>query len=260
MKIPKIYTKGRGIPFIWLHGMLSSTESDSLNPMLDFDSIAKTVKVLRYNYRDKNKNADYTWTSLSEELSHIIDYNDIESPILAGLSMGTGTILHYISNFENTAKALVLVTPPPAWESREKIKKVYKKIAQKTKSDNIPEVVKKLISSPTDIPEYVIEKYPEIREKIIECRLNFEPDYYKCIYSDGAISDFPSRELISKIKIPTLIIAQTNDDNHPIETAIELNQLIKKSELFVISNFDDYTKTSSIINNFIDKECLNNNL
>lgn len=260
MQEPTINSNANGLPFIWLHGMLSSIKSDSLNPLLDFESIKQFAKVIRYNYRDKCENSDYTWKSLSEELSQIIVRHKIKSPVLGGLSMGVGTILHYVTSNQNDVKALVLYTPPPVYQDREPVKKVYRKVALKTNSETIPDIVKKLIEKTTDIPDYVEEKYPDARKKIIESRLDFNPVYFTRIYNDGANSDFPDKNLISRIKIPTLIIAQTNDDNHPVKSAIELQKLIKGSELLYISNLEDYIKTSQIVNNFIIYHCLNNNL
>lgn len=253
MNIPKLTIQGQGEPLYWLHGMMNSVELDSTYSLVDLSQLAELATLIRYNYCDKSVSGNYTWQYLSEELIGIINSQNDQRVILGGLSMGSGTILHAAVNYPEKVKALILVTPPPAWESREKVKAVYRKVAAKTNPENIPEILKRIVSWSQEPPDYYEEKHPGTRNRIQDLRLSFEPEYYTRLYLDGAASDMPSREQIASIHVPTLIIAHHNDENHPLEMAQELNNLINESELFVISAYSDYNKLQLKLKEFINQ-------
>lgn len=253
LKTPKLTIQGEGQPFIWLHGMLNSVESDSVYSLIDFESLANQVSVVRYNYCDKSMDGDYSWPALTDELIRILDAQKYNKVVLGGLSMGAGTAIHAAVQCPERVKSLILVTPPPAWEIREKVKAVYRKVITKTNSERIPEILKRIIQLNQDPPEYYEKNHPGTKQRLLEHRLGFEPQYYTQIYVGGANSDFPSREQIYRINVPTLIIAHPDDPNHPLETALELNKLIKGSELVVISDYEDFQNLQIRIRAFLTK-------
>jgi len=253
LETPHLYIQGEGQPFIWLHGMLNSVESDSVYSLINFESLQNKVSVVRYNYCDKSANGDYSWPALTDELIGILDAQKYDKVLMGGLSMGAGTAVHAAVRFPKRVKALILVTPPPAWEKREKIKVVYRKIISKTNGESIPEILKRTIQMNQDPPEYFEQNHPGTRQRLLEHRLSFEPQYYTQIYLGGANSDFPLREQISQINVPTLIIAHPDDTNHPLETAQELNNLIKGSELVIVSDYEDYQKLQIKVQDFISR-------
>jgi len=252
LKLPSLYITGSGQPFVWLHGMLNSVESDSVYSLIDFESLQNQVSVVRYNYRDKSADGDYSWPALTNELINVLNAQKYNKVVLGGLSMGAGTAIHAVVQFPERVKALILVTPPPAWEKREKIKTVYRKIISKTDGKSIPEILKRTIQLNQDPPEYFEQNHSGARQQLLEHRLGFEPQYYTQIYLGGANSDFPSREQISRINVPTLIIAQPNDPNHPLETAQELHNLIKGSELTIVLDEVDYQNLQIKVQDFVN--------
>lgn len=253
MKLPSLYIAGTGQPFIWLHGMLNSVESDSVYSLIDFESLQNQVSVVRYNYCDKSITGDYSWPALTKELISVLDTQKYDKVLMGGLSMGSGTAIHAAVRFPERVKALILVTPPPAWEKREKIKMVYRKVISKTNGDSIPEILKRIIQLNQDPPEYFEQNHLGTKLRLLEHRLSFEPQYYTQIYLGGASSDFPSREQISQINVPTLIIAHPDDTNHPLETAQELNKLINGSELVIVSDYENYQKLQYKVQDFISR-------
>ena len=253
MSLPQLTIHGDGQSFIWLHGMLNSVESDSVYSLVDMNQLSNPISLVRYNYCDKSVSGDYTWNSLTDELIQVADAQNYNQMILGGTSMGAAISLHAAVRFPDRVKALILATPPPAWEMRESVKSVYRKIASKVNQKSIPELLKRMIQLNQDLPEFFEHENPGTRQQMIEYRLGFEPMYYHQIYTGGAISDLPSRQKIADIKVPTLIVALTNDVNHPVEMAEELKSLISGSELVVVSNFEEYLNLQKKTSNFIQR-------
>jgi pimeloyl-ACP methyl ester carboxylesterase len=251
LKIPTLYTSGSGQPLIWLHGMLNSVESDSIYSLVDFDRLAQQVQLIRYNACDKSVTGDYSWGGMVAELNAIIDSLDAGKVILGGVSMGSGTALYTAIRFPEKVKALILVTPPPAWEVRVAVQETYEKIAQKARPDHLPEFLKRIIQRNQDPPEFFEQQFPGTRQKLLDMRMSFKPAYYYSIYHGGAVSDFPEREELKQVKVPTLIVADPNDPGHPVEVAREMNELIPNSELFLIRNLDDYTRLQKTVSDLL---------
>lgn len=261
MTIPKpLNIAGEGQPFIWLHGMLNSVESDSLYSLINLDQLAQHVKLIRYDACAKSIDGDYRWDTMTAHLADVIDSGHYDPVILAGTSMGSVTCLHYAVNHPEKVKALILVTPPPAWEKREAVKAVYRKIASKCKANAIPDFLKRLISITQDPPEFYEQVHPGTRQKLMDYRLSFDPRYYPQIYLGGAASDLPSREQIASLKVPTLIVALPDDENHPLDISQELNGLIASSSIEVISDYPDYSNLQQKVSEFIASLEFNNKL
>lgn len=258
MNSPTLQITGSGLPFIWMHGMLNSVESDSLYSLIDFARLPASVSLVRYDTCGKSVSGDYSWDATTDELLRIADGQKYGSVMLGGCSMGSGTALHKAVRQPERVKALILVTPPPAWEMREGVKAVYRKIASKAERDIVPEFLKRLISQNQDPPDFFELEHPGTRRKLLEHRLSFDSHYYPQIYRGGAASDLPGRHQIAAIKIPTLIVAHLNDENHPLEIAQELHELIKGSVLVTVSDYTEYLLLQETVSDFIHSVTSNN--
>ena len=259
MKSTSLHISGSGKPFIWLHGMLNSVESDSVYSLIDFVRLSKLVSVVRYNACNKASAADYSWNALTRELIEIANHQNYHSMILGGCSMGAGTAIHAAVHFPEKVLGLVLVTPPPAWEHRMGAQSVYKKVSAKTTPENIPEFLRRILELNEDPPDYFEAIRPGTRKRLLELRLAFEPSYYSSIYRGAEISDLPTREEIAQIQVPTLIVSNAADVKHPIKIAHELKQLIPNSELILISGLADYQNLQIKLAEFLGSITNNNN-
>ena len=253
MELPSLDIQGKGQPFVWLHGMLNSVESDSVFSLIDLNLLPKLVSLVRYNACNKSVNGKYTWDAMSDELICVADAQKYNTMILGGSSMGSGTAIHCAVKFPERVNALILVTPPPAWEMRSGVKSTYEKIAAKADQNTIPDILKRIIQLNQDPPEFFEQMHPGTRQLLLEYRLDFEPYYYSSIYRGGAVSDLPNREQISNINVPCLIVSLPDDENHPVKMAQELNNLIKGSELVIVTDYDSYQKLQMKVCDFINE-------
>ncbi|MDO8930081.1 MAG: hypothetical protein Q7W54_13985, partial [Bacteroidota bacterium] len=68
MNPPILQITGSGQPFVWLHGMLGSVESDSVYSLIDFNRVSKIASVIRYDACGKSVTGDYSWEGMTNEL------------------------------------------------------------------------------------------------------------------------------------------------------------------------------------------------
>jgi 3-oxoadipate enol-lactonase len=251
VNLPHLTIRGKGQPFVWLHGMLNSVESDSVYSLVDFDKVAEIASVIRYDASGKSVTGDYRWDAMTDQLHRLSEAQKYDSMIIGGTSMGSVTALHFAVKYPEKVKALILVTPPPAWEKRLEVRALYKKIASKVNQNILPEFLKRLISLNQDPPDFFELEHPGTRQRLQECRLGFEPLYYSQIYNGGAASDLPPREQIANIQVPTLIAAIPGDSSHPLDISHELNSLINGSEMLVVSTYKEYLEFQEKIKSFI---------
>lgn len=256
----KITRHGKGQPFIWLHGMLNSVESDSLYSLVDINKVAQIASVIRYDACGKSVSGNYQWDAMTDQLKEVAESCKLDSMVIGGTSMGSVTAMHFAVLYPERVKALILVTPPPAWEKREKVKAVYRKIASKANNNTIPDFLKRLISLTEDPPDFFEHEHPGTRQRLMQCRLGFDPLYYSQIYTGGAASDLPSPEQVGKIQAPTFIVALPHDENHPLDIAIELNELINDSKLRVVSDYKGYLDLQEEVGEFLKEIDRNNKL
>lgn len=233
--------------------MLNSVESDSVYSLVDFDRLSTQVRLIRYNACDKSTTGDYSWGGMVQELNNTIDSLNAKKVILGGVSMGSGTALYTAIRYPEKVKALILITPPPAWEVRLAVQALYEKIALKARPDHLPDFLKRIIQRNQDPPEFFEQQFPGTRQKLLDFRMSFDPAYYYSIYHGGAISDFPEREELTRVKVPTLIVGDPNDPGHPVEVAREMNSLIPDSELFLVSDYNDYLNLQLKVSEFLAK-------
>lgn len=253
LKTPSLYIQGSGQPLIWMHGMLNSVDSDSVYSLINFEKLSSQAQLIRYDACDRSSSGDYSWNGLVQELTDIMHGVHSETVILGGVSMGSGTALYTAIRNPEKVKALILVTPPPAWEVRAATQALYEKIALKARPDHLPDFLKRIIQRNQDPPEFFEQHFPGTREKLLKLRMSFDPAYYYSIYHGGAISDFPEREELSRLNIPTLIVGDPNDPGHPIEVAEEMHSLIPDSELFYVSDYNDYLRLQKKVSDFLGK-------
>ena len=116
--------------------MLNSVESDSIYSLVNFSQLSNQVQLIRYDASNKSVAGDYSWSGMVKELNNLIDSLGTEKVMLGGVSMGSGTALYTAIRYPEKVKALILVTPPPAWEVRVAVQELYEKIALKARPDH----------------------------------------------------------------------------------------------------------------------------
>jgi pimeloyl-ACP methyl ester carboxylesterase len=126
---------GDGYPLIWGHGLTSSMAAEDDTNMFQWERMSELLKLVRYDARGHGeseasyKPEDYQWKNLAQDMLALADETGCERFIAGGQSMGCATSIYAAINDPQRVKALLLVNPPTAWETRAEQVSMYGKMA-----------------------------------------------------------------------------------------------------------------------------------
>jgi 3-oxoadipate enol-lactonase len=177
-----------------------------------------------------------------------------QGPFVAGgASMGAATALYAAVRAPRRVQALVLVTPPSAWEARPAQAEVYEAAARLVERRGIPGYLKALQS--VSQPRILAEELPEARTILLRHLRRMDEKAMPSILRGAASSDLPTRDEIHNLCVPALILAWTGDPAHPVSTAETLAELMVMSELHVADNLAAVRKWPELVRDFLGGLC-----
>ncbi len=216
------------------HGLSSSRANDE-SMGVSFESLPGRT-VVRYDARGHGAStgrairSDYAWSALAGDLLALADEVSPDAAIDAiGASMGCATILHAVVAAPERFRRLVLVIPPTAWETRAIQAAGYEtqaKLVEEKGLDALLELAAGFPNPPAMPPDLRFD--PAISE-----------DLLPTVFRGAALSQFPDREQIARIRQPVLILAWIGDPGHPLSTSEELLALLPDAELRVAQTPED---------------------
>jgi pimeloyl-ACP methyl ester carboxylesterase len=127
-----------------------------------------------------------------------------------------------------TVRALVLVIPPTAWETRAAQREIYENAALYVRMKGKAAYVDAVQRLPR-IP--IFAGHPELGPMPPDVTEELLP----FVMEGAAASDFPSVDSIRSLNIPTLVLAWDTDPGHPVSTAAALDSLLPRSTSHVAS-------------------------
>jgi 2-succinyl-6-hydroxy-2,4-cyclohexadiene-1-carboxylate synthase len=205
------------------------------------------------------KRQKYKIEMFAKDLNEIIKKEKIKNFVLIGHSMGGMIALTYYKLFKQKPKALVLCDT------------TAESVAAHKKLKSLVPILK--IFFEFIMPKHVSKKYVEGFKDIDfskckgkELKLHYEgwknislAVAFNCV---EAMVDFDAKDVLRKIKVPTLIMEGEHDTVLPKEYTKELYKEIKKAEFDIIPNTNHYINIekpkliSNIINKFLEKNKL----
>ena len=249
---------GQGRPFIWGHGLTSSMDGEDALDIFKWNDFSDTIRLIRYDARGHGGTApsylpdDYHWRCLAEDMTAIADALRMERYMAGGQSMGCATAIYAALKAPRRIRGLVLATPPTAWEKRKAVSVAYRKMAQTDAllgGRQLAELAfRRLRYSPPDWLSGAPEE--KIRSTLAGLK-TMDRKTLSALYAGAASTDLPPREAIRAIEVPALILAWAGDPGHPLEIAVELNQLLARSRLVVAERFADIGRWPVLMRAFI---------
>ncbi|GAA1175898.1 alpha/beta hydrolase [Nesterenkonia xinjiangensis] len=216
--------------FVQLHG-LTSCGSREHRVGLDMTGRLESMRVLRYDARGHGGSTgrkvaeDYRWPRLAGDLLALLDaLAPGEQVHAAGPSMGAATLLHAALSAPRRFATLTLLVPPTAWETRAAQAGNYRRSAQLVEDSGIGAFVRigAQVLPPPALADRSRERVPAVSQELLPS-----------IFRGAALTDLPAPEEISRLQVPTQILAWVDDPSHPVATAEALHRLIPDSTLSI---------------------------
>ncbi|MBF0117698.1 MAG: alpha/beta hydrolase [Desulfobacterales bacterium] len=216
------------------------------------DYFSKNNRVILWDYRSHGKSDaapdlhDLTMTNNARDLKAVMDYNKVDKAVLLGHSMGCQTIFEFYSLFPERVAALIPMLGPyekpmNTFLNTDKTKYVFPILhfAAFAFPWVINPVVKKLVKSPISFPVAKMTglinwqhcKYEEL-EPYLEHLSSL--DMRAFFGMAKRMQEHSAKEILSRIKVPTLIIAGEDDIFTPWRISEEMCNTIPDSELLTI--------------------------
>jgi pimeloyl-ACP methyl ester carboxylesterase len=243
---------GSGPTFLWGHGLMQSRANERSKPLWTIaeDTVAAGYEFIRYDARGhgessgKRESAVYNWSELAEDALAIVAELGGEPLVLGGASMGAATMLHAAVRQPEVVRAMVLVIPPTAWETRAGQRAIYEGAASYVRSkgkEGYFEAVQRLPPLPifADHPE-LGPLSPDVPE-----------DLLPLVMEGAASSDFPPVESLQTLDVPTLVLAWESDPGHPVSTAMALEAVLPRATVRIAASVSEIREWGRITVEFL---------
>jgi len=252
---------GTGTPLIWGHGLMLSMAAEDMIPWgIRWVKLADIAHIVRYDARGHGLSEasddphDYHWSKLAQDMLALADNFGFDSFVASGQSMGCATSIYAALAAPDKIKALVLVTPPTAWETRAAQADFYEKEAEIVESRGVEALVKMIAQAPVTAT-WQTQAYPDMGQTFLTGLRSFSPQALTQVLRGAKLCNLPDRTQLKAITMPTLILAWTDDPGHPVSSAEEIAGLLPNVQLSVARSADDVAGWTQQIRYFL--KCFN---
>ncbi len=245
---------GTGQPFFWGHGLMGSMDQEDTGGLFEWRELEQSVRLVRYDARGHGRSEatldprGYHWRELARDLRALIDSICDEPPVLGGVSMGCATSLHAAVASPEQTRALVLVGPPTAWDTRPRQARIYRFGAEMV--DRVGLTPFRCIGQLASLAVRDA-RLARMQRSIMKELGRADPRAVAAALRGAAESDLPQPHALRKLDIPALVLAWRGDPTHPISTAERLAELLPNAELQVAESGDDIRSWPERISRFI---------
>jgi pimeloyl-ACP methyl ester carboxylesterase len=245
--------KGQGPPLVLLHGALSDSRIWRWNSNV----LSGNFTVLAWDAPGCGRSDDppesFRLPDYADVLAELIQSLNLQNPHILGLSFGGGLALELYRQYPEIPKSLILVSAYAGWAGS------LSPVEVETRLNNGLRQLKMAPEEVVDswIPTLFSESVPsDFVGKVKAIMRDFHPEGMRTMLHSFAEADL--REVLPKIKIPTLLLYGEDDIRSPLEVAEKLHSNIKTSKLVVIPgtghvvNIETPAAFNTIVKRFIN--------
>lgn len=244
--------------FVWAHGLQSSRAHEDELGLFDWRPVEEVARLVRYDARGHGEGGcpyedrAYRWPTLVDDMLWAAG---TEGPFVAGgACMGAATALYAALRARRRVQAMVLVTPPAAWESRNGQVDEYASAAALCEKAGLPSLLESWGRRPQ--PPVIDREMPTARDIAMRHLATMDEKALPAILRGMALSDLPSPEELSSLVLPALILAWDDDPCHPVATAKALADTLIMCEMHVAYDLAGVRRWPGLIRDFLGDLCL----
>ncbi len=237
--------RGEGPPLVMAHGLMGNMGaapelSIAFNQLMH--QLPNDFRTIGYDARGHGESgyttntADYSWSSLANDMYELLLHLGIERAHIGGGSMGAGTSICFALEHPEMVDKLVLIAPPPITkEDRGTTRMILGGLATLVESQGLEKAVEVVLNLGlwSDIKDASPRRYELLRDWLLSQNPAALVPAIRGLITDGP--SLPEKRF-GEISAPTLIIAHEGDPIHPAESGVILNKAISGSRLITAPN------------------------
>ena len=208
--------------------------------------------MVRYDARGHGRGAvqyvdrAYRWSALVDDMLRAAG----DGPFVAGgIGMGAATALQAAIVAPRRLAGLVLVAPPAAWQCRHHKAKQYQALAD---AAAIRGAIALCEAWPVSgQPPFLRGAFDGPAELVTRHLFAMDPRALPCILRGAALSDLAAQDEVHNVIVPTLILAWSDDDGHPMSVAEELSGLMIQNVMHVAQDLGEMEKWPELVRDFL---------
>ncbi len=244
--------------FVWAHGLQSSKAHEDEIGLFDWGPVQDVARVVRYDARGHGGSScpyeerAYRWSTLVDDM---LWASGGEGPFVAGgACMGAATSLYAALRAPRRIQALVIVTPPAAWDGRNGQTEQYSSAATACERGGMRSLLESWQSRPQ--PGILDRELPLARDITMRHLAAMDERALPAILRGMAQSDLPSQEELASLVLPALVLAWEGDPCHPVATASAIADALLLSEFHVASDLAGVRAWPALVRDFLSNLCL----
>lgn len=220
---------GHGPALVLLHGFLF--DSRSWRPQLE--ALARDFTVIAWDAPGAGRSSDppegFGIVDWAKCLARLLDASEVEGAHLAGLSWGGLVAQEFYREYPDRVLSLVLADTYAGWKGSLAATTTEERLAACLRDSALPadELVPRYLSG-----MHSESAAPEVREELATIMSDFHPKGFRLMARSLADSD--TRELLRRIRVPTLLVWGEVDARSPLTVAHALVSLVPGARLSVI--------------------------
>jgi len=248
---------GKGIPFIWGHGLMASMAADDLAGWIAWDHLTDVIRLVRYDARGHGRSeasndfADYHWSALARDMLALASEVGFERFVAGGQSMGCATSLYAALAQPERIRGLVLMNVPTAWETRGAQTAFYGQMADLIEALGPGALDAMLQQMPAAATTWQYEAHPELMASGAAYFRSLDPQALVRVLRAAQRTDLPPAAELEAIQAPALILAWTDDPGHPVSSAEEVHRRLANSRLLMAHNVGEVSSWTQAIREFV---------
>jgi pimeloyl-ACP methyl ester carboxylesterase len=229
--------KPKRLTLVFVHGVSGSSSAwlacerafEKNYNVLSFDlrGHGKSVRLLKYE--------DYAISKFSEDLFELLKHCGIKKCVLISNSFGTFVALDFIGKYQKMISSTIFIGPHFAIGKMKSARLVKSLLALAVKINPESPASKNSIGKHVNYSKYVNTGDWNIRRTIADVG---NTGLWIFLYAMAHAYDFDGENILSGIKVPTLIIHGAKDTIIPLKYGAMMADKIKNSKFVVLDDID----------------------
>jgi len=242
-----------GLTVVWAHPGNGSRAQDNVVSPLRRVAFER-AELIRYDARGHGDSEvttgpdDYHWDALARDQLVLTQSLGVDRYVAAGASLGAVTGLWAAVQARDRVQALVLVQLPTAWEQRDGLADMYLELADLVEDEGTQALLARTDGRP--VPDPLSER-PDFVSRMRDFVANDDPERLAAVLRGTVGANYPDRDTLISLDVPTLVLAWTGDPVHPVSAAEEVASLIPNAQLTVSSTWAEVEAWTPQIDQFI---------